>query len=128
MNDNNNNSIFGNSSVNPEANNTVSNTPVQGVATPVAPAQAAPAQVVSTPVAPIQSAPVQGVSTADAQTQAVQDVTSNQGQVAEQTDDAKKEDEELIKDKKGTTRFIIIIFIILIAFVIALPFINDFLG
>lgn len=80
-------------------NNVAPNTPVQA-ATPVEPVQAA------TPVEPVQVAtPVEA--------------TSQQTQ---------EDDEELIKDKKATKRFLIIVGVIIALFIIALPFIFKVAG
>ena len=38
------------------------------------------------------------------------------------------EDESLIKDKKATKKFLILLFVLIFAFIIALPFIFNFLG
>lgn len=38
------------------------------------------------------------------------------------------EDESLIKDKKATKKFLIMLFVLIFAFIIALPFIFNFLG
>ena len=80
-------------------NNVTPNTPVQAT-TPVEPVQAA------TPVEPVQAAtPVEA--------------TSQQTQ---------EDDEELIKDKKATKRFLIIVGVIIALFIIALPFIFKVAG
>ena len=88
-------------------------TPVQTAPTApeVTPVQTAPT---APEVTPVQAAPADVTAT-----------TTGTEQTVSQTDNQKTEDEELIKDKKGTTRFIIILFVILIAFVIALPFITN---
>lgn len=117
MNDNN-NSVFGNQTVNPGTNempvnngqNVMGAAPTQA-APGVTPVQAAPT---APEVTPVQAAPADVTAT-----------TTGTEQTVSQTDNQKTEDEELIKDKKGTTRFIIILFVILIAFVIALPFITN---
>ncbi len=89
-------------------NNVTPNTPVQ-VATPVEPVQAA------TPVEPAQAAtpvePVQASTPAEATSQQTQE-----------------DDEELIKDKKATKRFLIIVGVIIALFIIALPFIFKVAG
>ena len=80
-------------------NNVTPNTPVQAT-TPVEPVQAA------TPVEPVQAAtPVEA--------------TSQQTQ---------EDDEELIKDKKATKRFLIIVGVIIALFIIVLPFIFKVAG
>ena len=80
-------------------NNVTPNTPVQAAA-PIEPVQAA------TPVEPVQAAtPVEA--------------TSQQTQ---------EDDEELIKDKKATKRFLIIVGVIIALFIIALPFIFKVAG
>ena len=129
MNDNN-NSVFGNQTVNPGTNEMPVNNGqnVMGAAPThaapgVTPVQAAPAAPEVTPVQAAPTAPeVTPVQEAPADVTATATGTE---QTVSQTDNQKTEDEELIKDKKGTTRFIIILFVILIAFVIALPFITN---
>ncbi len=80
-------------------NNVTPNTPVQAAA-PIEPVQ------VATPVEPVQAAtPVEA--------------TSQQTQ---------EDDEELIKDKKATKRFLIIVGVIIALFIIALPFIFKVAG
>ena len=45
-----------------------------------------------------------------------------------QTTINEEDSEELIKDKKATKKFLIILFVIVLAFIIALPLIKGFLG
>ena len=46
----------------------------------------------------------------------------------DQTTINEEDSEELIKDKKATKKFLIILFVIVLAFIIALPLIKGFLG
>lgn len=57
-------------------------------------------------------------------------VTDNSTGTAEaaQVQPESEESEELIKDKKATKKFLIILFVIVLAFIIALPLIKGFLG
>lgn len=60
--------------------------------------------------------------------------TQNNSQTVENTDTTdqttinEEDSEELIKDKKATKKFLIILFVIVLAFIIALPLIKGFLG
>ena len=47
---------------------------------------------------------------------------------SESVSEVQEDSEELIKDKKATKRFLIILFILLVAFIIALPFIFEIAG
>ena len=46
----------------------------------------------------------------------------------DQTTINEEDSEELIKDKKATKKFLIILFVIVLAFIVALPLIKGFLG
>ena len=115
------------------------------VQTPVEPVSA-PEPVVQTPVEPapqpVVQAPVEPTLAPVNQVQEQDSIPNPQAQTIEQSNVSKAQgntessvqektvqnDEELIKDKKGTKKFIIIIGIIVIAFIIALPFIFKLIG
>ncbi len=98
-------------------NNVTPNTPVQAT-TPVEPVQ------VTTPVEPVQaSTPVEPVQAATS-VEPVQAATPVEA-TSQQT---QEDDEELIKDKKATKRFLIIVGVIIALFIIALPFIFKVAG
>ena len=132
------------SQVEPEKNiNQVPKQPINQ--TPVEPAPA-PEPVVQTPVEPapqpVVQAPVEPTLAPVNQVQEQDSIPNPQAQTIEQSNVSKAQgntessvqektvqnDEELIKDKKGTKKFIIIIGIIVIAFIIALPFIFKLIG
>ncbi len=85
---------------------------------------------VNTPVEPVQTPDVNGVTQDETlvnQTIKINEATGQveKGETVTEASETSSDDEELIKDKKGTSRFVIILFIILIAFIIGLPTIVD---
>ena len=56
------------------------------------------------------------------------DVTTTPVTPATSENDQAEDSESLIQDKKATKRFLIILFVVVLIFIILLPFISDFLG
>ena len=112
---------------------TVSAPEPQPVVEPVVSPESAPVDPVSTvePVVSPEPAPVESVNTPDINSDSeMQNVAENQAteKPLEQANTANVQGEELIEDKKGTKKFLIIITIIVVAFIIALPFIFNLIG
>ena len=82
--------------------------------------------VVSPEPAPVESVNNPGINSDSG----MQNVAENQAteKPLEQANTANVQGEELIEDKKGTKKFLIIITIIVVAFIIALPFIFNLIG
>ena len=112
---------------------TVSAPEPQPVVEPVVSPEPAPVDPVSTvePVVSPEPAPVESVNNPDINSDSeMQNVAENQAteKPLEQANTANVQGEELIEDKKGTKKFLIIITIIVVAFIIALPFIFNLIG
>ena len=109
--------------------------PVDPVPTvePVVSPEPAPVDPVPTvePVVSPEPAPVESVNNPGINSDSgMQNVAENQAteKPSEQANTANVQGEELIEDKKGTKKFLIIITIIVVAFIIALPFIFNLIG
>lgn len=99
-----------------------------------------PAQTMETPAAPVEQQPVQPVEQPSAEPQMVdvsvpvmdEATTVNNQEQVQPTQEVVNQTEEAqtpeLKDGKSTVRFVIILAVIVIAFIIALPFILNFLG
>ena len=112
---------------------TVSAPEPQPVVEPVVSPEPAPVDPVPTvePVVSPEPAPVESVNNPDINSDSeMQNVAENQAteKPLEQANTANVQGEELIEDKKGTKKFLIIITIIVVAFIIALPFIFNLIG
>ena len=112
---------------------TVSAPEPQPVVEPVVSPEPAPVDPVATvePVVSPEPAPVESVNNPDINSDSeMQNVAENQAteKPLEQANTANVQGEELIEDKKGTKKFLIIITIIVVAFIIALPFIFNLIG
>lgn len=120
------NNQMGNVQPNPAPINPVQ-TPT--VNTPVEPVQTVNGQMNGT-INSVQTPDVNGVTQDETlvnQTIKINEATGQveKGETVTEASETSSDDEELIKDKKGTSRFVIILFIILIAFIIGLPTIVD---
>lgn len=83
-------------------------------------ATAAPTSETTTQTASAETNATTGDTVAPAPEVATPETTS--------TDNSEEDSIELIKDKKETKRFLIILFVVILVFIIALPFITKFLG
>lgn len=119
--------------INPVQTPTV-NTPVEPVQTPMVNTPVEPVQTVNGQmngkINSVQTPDVNGVTQDETlvnQTIKINEATGQveKGETVTEASETSSDDEELIKDKKGTSRFVIILFIILIAFIIGLPTIVD---
>lgn len=103
--------------------------PVQPEATSVPLASEAPTPVSSDVPVEATAAPVEATNKPAEQAQpAVSFEQPAEAQAAQETAESEQTEEELIKDKKGTKIFLIFLFILVLSFIIGLPFIWRFLS
>ena len=117
--------------VNTEAAPSPAETPVtpvtpETVVTPETPVTPVTPETVVTPETPVVPVTPETVVTPETPVVPVTPVTPET--VATETKENEEDSIELIQDKKATKRFLIILFVVIIAFIIALPFIFSVAG
>ena len=103
-----------------EVNTEAAPSPAETPVTPVTP------ETVVTPETPVTPVTPETVVTLETPVVPVTPVTPET--VATETKENEEDSIELIQDKKATKRFLIILFVVIIAFIIALPFIFSVAG